>query len=323
VRAWIAESNESRGGWREIEPASVPAKPVTVRVTHSALNFKDALALTGRSPIFRRFPMVPGIDIVGEILADESGRFQAGELVVATGHGLGEIHWGGYAEQARLEPEWLVRLPKGIAPADAASIGTAGLTAALSVLALEDYGIAPDKGPVLVTGASGGVGGHAIALLQKAGFAVTAVTGRPAEADYLCALGASDVIARSEFEGDPRPIAKERWAAAVDVAGGRILANVLSQIRYGGAVAASGLAQSMNLPTSVAPFILRAVSLLGIDSVAASAEKRERSWARLARDLDFERLRSMTTLHRFEEVDALAEALLDQKLRGRAVLHWG
>jgi acrylyl-CoA reductase (NADPH) len=322
IEAWVARAKGEAGGWTAIDSADLPARPVRVAVSHSAVNYKDALAVTGASPIFRAFPAVPGVDVVGTVIADASGTFAPGSEVIATGWGIGETTPGGYAREVMLDPGWLVGRPAGLSAVEAAAIGTAGLTAALSLLALEDHGLTPQAGPVLVTGATGGVGGHAVMLLASAGYEVVAVTGRPAEADYLKRLGAASVVDRAEFEAEPRPLGKERWPAAVDVVGGRILANVLSMIRYGGAVAASGLAQSLTLPTSVAPFILRGVSLLGIESVQTPAARRARAWDRLARDLDHARLAAMTTVHPFAAADRLAADLIAQKLRGRAVLAW-
>jgi acrylyl-CoA reductase (NADPH) len=322
IEAWVARAKGEAGGWTRIDTTELPDRPVTVAVSHSAVNYKDGLAITGKGPIFRSFPAIPGIDIAGSVIADKSGTFAPGTEVIATGWGIGETTPGGYAREVKLEPGWLVRRPDGLSAVEAAAIGTAGLTAALSVLALERYGITPADGPVLVTGATGGVGGHAVMLLSAAGYDVVAVTGRMAEADYLKGLGAKEVIDRAEFDGEPRPLGKERWPAAVDVVGGKVLANVLSMIRYGGAVAASGLAQSMALPTSVAPFILRGVALLGVESVSVSAERRAVAWERIARDIDHARLKAMTAVHPFSEADRLAADLIDQKLRGRAVLAW-
>ncbi len=323
VRALIQRDKSSQIAWDDVSEADFPTEAVTVRVSHSALNYKDALALTGRAPIFRRFPMVAGIDLAGIVTADASGTFPVGAPVLATGHGLGEAHWGGYAEQARLKPEWLMPIPAGVTPVDAMTLGTAGLTAMLSILALERYGVGKDDGPVLVTGATGGVGSLAVLLLAARGYRVVAATGRAQqESAYLHALGAAEILDRSELEAEPKPLAKERWAAAVDVLGGRPLANVLTGLRYGGAVAASGLAQSMTLPASVAPFILRGVSLLGVDSVAASRQRRDEAWTQLSRAAAsgaFDRIRS---LRAFSDVQTLASTLLDQKSHGRIVLQW-
>lgn len=322
IEAWVARAKGEAGGWTRIDTAELPDLPVTVAVTHSAVNYKDALAVTGTSPIFRAFPAIPGVDIVGTVVADTSNTFAPGTAVIGTGWGIGESTMGGYAREARLDPAWLVERPATLGAVEAAAVGTAGVTAALCVLALESFGVTPAVGPVLVTGATGGVGGQAVALLAAAGYHVVAATGRLAEADYLKSLGAAEVIDRAELEGEPRPLGKERWAAAIDVAGGKILANVLSMSRYGGAVAATGLAQSLALPTTVAPFILRGVSLLGVDSVQAPAARRAAAWARIARDLDRDRLAAMTHVHRFSEAGTLAADLIAQRLRGRAVLAW-
>ena len=322
MRAWVKETKDGTGGWGEIDESKLPDRPLLVSVSHSALNYKDALAVTGRSPIFRAFPMIPGIDVVGTVLSDDSGTFATGSRIVAIGSGMGETTMGGYAEQVRLEPDWAVAVPEAMSSADAAAVGTAGVTAALSVLALQDFGMTPDKGPVLVTGATGGVGSYAVALLAALGYQVHAVTGRLSESDYLRSLGASEVLDRTTLEGEPRPLGKELWPAAVDVAGGKILANVLASIRYGGAVAASGLAQSMSLPVTVAPFILRGVSLLGIDSVQAPLAKRERAWALIGKELQTKHFEAIKTVHPIAAVDDLAPKLLDGQLRGRAVLEW-
>ena len=323
VRALIQRQKGGSAAWEDVSEDEFPAEAVTVQVTHSALNYKDALALTGRAPIFRAFPMVGGVDLAGVVTSDASGTYAAGTPVLATGHGLGEAHWGGYAQLARLKPEWLIPIPNALSPLEAMTIGTAGLTAMLSVLALERFGVTKDDGPILVTGATGGVGSQAVLLLAKRGYHVVAATGRrQQEGDYLLELGAAEILDRSELESEPKPLAKERWAAAVDVLGGRALANVLSGLRYGGAVAASGLAQSMSLPTSVAPFILRSVSLLGVDSVALPRPRREEAWAHLARAASGGSLDRIRSLHSFSDTQSLATDLLDQKRRGRIVLHW-
>ncbi len=293
---------------------------VTVKISHSTVNYKDGLAITGRSPVVRRFPMIPGIDFAGVVEASDNPAFKTGDAVVLTGWGVGETHLGGYAERARVKADWLVPLPTGLSPAHAMAIGTAGFTAMLSILALESHGLTPAAGPVVVTGAAGGVGSIAVALLAKAGWDVIAVTGRPAEADYLRSLGAKDILDRAELSGPGRPLGKERWAAGVDSVGSHTLANVLSQTRYGGAVAACGLAQGMDLPTSVAPFILRGVSLLGIDSVMCPKGRRITAWARLAHDLDAARLDSMSQTVKLEDVPGVAEAILDGKVRGRTIV---
>jgi acrylyl-CoA reductase (NADPH) len=293
---------------------------VTVDVEYSTLNYKDGLALTGKSPVVRVFPLTPGIDFSGRVSASDNSRFKVGDKVILNGFGVGEVHSGGYAQKARVNSDWLVSLPAGIDTRQAMAIGTAGYTAMLCVLALEQHGIKPDSGDILVTGASGGVGSVAIAILSKLGYRVVAVTGRMDERDYLMGLGAADVIDRADFSAKPRPLYKELWAGAIDVAGGNTLANVLSQIKHDGAVAACGLAESMELPTSVAPFILRGVTLYGIDSVMASLEKREQAWARLAQDLDLELLEQLSFDLDFADLPQAAEDILAGKIRGRAIV---
>ncbi|MCZ6470049.1 MAG: oxidoreductase [Gammaproteobacteria bacterium] len=293
---------------------------VTVEVEYSTLNYKDGLALTGKAPVVRSFPLTPGIDFSGTVTSSLNSRFKVGDKVILNGFGVGEVHSGGYAQKARVKGEWLVSLPDGIDSRQAMAIGTAGYTAMLCVLALEQHGIKPDSGDILVTGASGGVGSVAVAILNKLGYRVVAVTGRMEEKDYLLGLGAADVIDRADFSGKPRPLYKELWAGAIDVAGGNTLANVLSQIKQGGAVAACGLAESMELPTSVAPFILRGVTLYGIDSVMASLEKREQAWARLARDLDLDLLEQLSFDLDFADLPQAAEDILAGKIRGRAIV---
>ena len=293
---------------------------VTLRVEYSTINYKDALAMTGSAPILRTLPIVPGIDLAGEVVESEDGRFNSGDKVLLNGYGLGETHSGGYAGMARVNADWLLKVPEGITTRQAMAIGTAGYTAMLCILALEDHGVKPDAGPLLVTGASGGVGSIAVAVLAKLGYTVTASTGKMQEAAYLESLGASDMIDRKEFADKPRPLAKERWAAAVDVAGGNTLANVLSQINRAGAVAACGLAESMDLPTSVAPFILRGVTLYGIDSVMCPMQRRVKAWERLASDLDQELLESMITEIAFDDVPTTAADLLAGKVKGRVVV---
>ena len=306
--------------WTRLSEADLMEGDVTVRVTHSTVNYKDGLAITGKAPVVRRWPMVPGIDFAGVVEASSNPEFKPGDQVVLNGWGLGETHLGGYTQVARVKGDWLVPLPSGLTPAEAMAIGTAGYTAMLSVIALEAHGVVPAKGPVIVTGAAGGVGSVAIALLSKLGFTVIASTGRPEEEPYLRSLGASELIARQELAGPGKPLGRERWAGAVDAAGSYTLANVLAQTKYGGAVAACGLAQGMDLPTSVAPFILRAVTLIGIDSVMAPKTKRLEAWSRLAKDLDRGKLASMTQTHSWKEAEALARQILEGKVRGRIVL---
>jgi acrylyl-CoA reductase (NADPH) len=293
---------------------------VTVRITHSTLNYKDGLALTGKAPVVRRWPMIPGIDFAGRVESSTHPEFAAGDEVVLNGWGAGETHFGGYAEVGRVKGDWLVPLPSGLTCADAMAIGTAGYSAMLAVLALEAHGLAPARGPVLVTGAAGGVGSVAIAILSKLGYTVIALTGRPEEEPYLKGLGAAEIVGRQELSGPGKPLGRERWAGAIDAAGSHTLANALSQTKYGGAVAACGLAQGMELPASVAPFIFRAVTLIGIDSVYALKLKRVEAWSRLAKDLDQTKLRAMTTTHSWKEAIDLAPQILAGKIRGRVVL---
>lgn len=306
--------------WTELGLADLMPGDVTVKVSHSTINYKDGLAVTGKSPVVRRFPMIPGIDLAGTVTASENAEFKTGDHVVLNGWGVGETHMGGYAGMARLKGDWLIPKPDTLTPAETMAIGTAGYTAMLSVLALEAHGITPDRGPVLVTGAAGGVGSVAVSLLSKLGFKVIASTGRPAEADYLKSLGAHEILDRAELSGTPRALGKERWAAAIDSVGSATLANVISQTMYGGTVAACGLAQGMDLPASVAPFILRGVTLAGIDSVMAPKPKRIAAWTRLARDLDRNKLAALTTTHALADVQSLAPQILAGQVRGRVVL---
>jgi acrylyl-CoA reductase (NADPH) len=296
---------------------------VTVAVSHSTVNYKDGLAVTGRSPVVRKFPMIPGIDLAGTVEASQHPRFKAGDQVLINGFGLSESHYGGYAEYARVKGDWLVPLPKAFSAADAMAIGTAGYTAMLSVLALEDAGLTPAKGPVVVTGASGGVGSVAVALLAKRGFHVIASTGRTEEEAYLKSLGAKEIIPRSELAGEARPLAKERWAGAVDSVGSKTLANVIAATQYGGAVAACGLAQGLDLPASVAPFILRGISLLGIESVYMPMPRRLKAWERLAQDLDVKTLSAITHTIKLADVRRAAEDILAGKVRGRLIVEIG
>ncbi|MBV9332269.1 MAG: oxidoreductase [Alphaproteobacteria bacterium] len=293
---------------------------VTIAVSCSTVNYKDGLALNGRSPVVRRFPMIPGIDLAGRVEASSHPAFKPGDEVVLNGYGLGETHYGGYAQMARVKGDWLVPLAGRFSPYEAMAIGTAGYTAMLCVLALEDAGIKPEKGAVLVTGAAGGVGSVAVSLLSGLGYRVIASTGRHQEEGYLRSLGAAEIIAREELAGEPRPLAKERWIGAVDSVGSRTLANVLAATAYGGAVAACGLAGGMDLPGSVAPFILRGITLAGIDSVQAPMQRRIHAWTRLARDLDKEKLARMTTVLPLSGVRNAASDILEGKVRGRLVV---
>jgi acrylyl-CoA reductase (NADPH) len=293
---------------------------VTVRVEWSTLNYKDGLAVTGKAPVVRRFPMIAGIDFAGVVEHSSHPRWKAGDKVVCNGWGLGETHLGSYAEKARVKGDWLVRLPDGISTRDAMAIGTAGYTAMLAVLALENHGLAPAHGPVVVTGAAGGVGSVAIAILSKLGYHVMASTGRMSETDYLRGLGAAEVIDRNELSGPAKPLAKERWAGGVDSVGSTTLANLLAMTKYRGAIAACGLAAGMDLPTSVAPFILRGVCLLGIDSVMCPINLREIAWKRLSSDLDSRKLSEIThEIGLGDVIDAGARILAGQ-VRGRIVV---
>ncbi|MFC3693530.1 MDR family oxidoreductase [Chenggangzhangella methanolivorans] len=293
---------------------------VVVRVTHSTVNYKDGLAITGKSPVVRRFPMIPGIDFAGVVTASESPEYKAGDEVVLNGWGVGETHLGGYAECARVKGDWLVPLVDGLSAADAMAVGTAGYTSMLCVMALERHGVTPERGPVLVTGAAGGVGSVAIALLAKLGYHTVASTGRPEEGDWLKALGASEIIHRDELAAPGKPLQKEKYAGVVDSVGSVPLANAIAQTKSGGAVAACGLAAGMDLPTSVAPFILRGVSLLGVNSVTVPKPIRIEAWGRLARDLDREKLASITKTISFDEIVPTANAIIDGKVRGRVVV---
>jgi acrylyl-CoA reductase (NADPH) len=307
----------------DFDEAELMDGDVTVAVEWSSLNYKDGLALTGKAPVVRRFPMIPGIDFAGTVESSASSEWKSGDRVILNGWGVGETHLGAYGEKARVKGEWLVPLPDGMTGREAMAIGTAGYTAMLAVLALERHGILPDRGPVVVTGAAGGVGSVAVALLAKLGYQVIASTGRLAETDYLKGLGASEIVDRNELSGPARPLAKERWAGAIDSVGSQTLANVLSMTRYGGAVAACGLAGGMDLPTFVAPFILRAVSLLGIDSVMCPQPVRREAWRRLASDLDRGKLQAMTREIGLEEVLDTAPTIIEGQVRGRIVVKIG
>jgi acrylyl-CoA reductase (NADPH) len=303
-----------------LDEAQLPEGDVTIRVEFSTINYKDALAITGKGPVVRKFPMVPGIDLAGTVEASASGAWKVGDRVVLNGSGAGELHWGGLAERARVPGGWLVPLPPAFTTRQAAAIGTAGYTAMLCVLALERHGLQPADGEVLVTGAGGGVGGVAVALLSKLGFKVVASTGRVAEAGYLRALGAAEVVDRASLAAPGKPLQKERWAGVVDSAGSHTLVNACAQVKYRGAVAACGLAQGMDLPGSVAPFILRGITLYGIDSVQAPRALRREAWTRLARDLDPARLETMVRTIPLEAAIGGAADLLDGKVRGRLVV---
>jgi acrylyl-CoA reductase (NADPH) len=307
----------------DLTDADLMEGDVTIAVEATTVNYKDGLAITGKAPVVRKWPLIPGIDFAGTVVASSNPDWKAGDKVILNGWGVGETHHGAYAGRARVRGDWLVRLPDGMSAKDAMAVGTAGYTAMLCLMALEQAGVTPDKGPVLVTGAAGGVGSVAVALLAQAGYSVTASTGRMTEADYLKGLGASEVIDRAELTAPAKPLAKERWAGGIDSVGSTTLANLLSMTKYGGAVAACGLAGGMDLPTSVAPFILRGVSLLGIDSVMAPISRRKEAWKRLENSLDRAKLAAMTTEIPLSDVIAKAPDILGGGVRGRIVVNIG
>jgi acrylyl-CoA reductase (NADPH) len=304
----------------DLTEADLMEGDVTVAVEASTMNYKDGLAITGKSPVVRRFPLIPGIDFAGTVITSSHPDWAAGDKVILNGWGTGETHHGAYAGRSRVKGEWLVPLPEGMSVFDAMAVGTAGYTAMLAVMALERHGILPARGPVVVTGAAGGVGSVAIAILSKLGYHVIASTGRVSEEAYLKDLGAAEIIAREELSGPAKPLAKERWAGGVDAVGSHTLANVLSMTSYGGAIAACGLAQGMDLPTSVAPFILRGVSLLGIDSVMAPKALRLEAWRRIGTDLDHAKLSAISTKIGFDGIIDAAKAIVDGRIRGRVVI---
>jgi acrylyl-CoA reductase (NADPH) len=304
----------------QFDEAELMDGDVTIGVEWSTLNYKDGLAVTGKAPVVRRFPMIPGIDLAGTVEASAHPAWKAGDKVICNGWGMGETHLGGYAGKARVKGDWLVGLPEGMSTREAMAIGTAGYTAMLSVLALEKHGLSPKAGAMVVTGAAGGVGSVATAVLSKLGYHVIASTGRMSESGYLKDLGAAEVIDRNELSGPAKPLAKERWVGGVDSVGSTTLANLLSMTKYGGAIAACGLAAGMDLPSSVAPFILRGVSLLGIDSVMCPNPLRKAAWARLASDLDKGKLTEITHEIRLDEVFAWGAKILAGEVRGRIVV---
>jgi acrylyl-CoA reductase (NADPH) len=318
-KAVVIEKGDSgqKAALTDLDTGNLMDGDVDVRVEWSALNYKDGLAITGKAPVVRRFPMVPGIDFAGTVESSSHPAWKPGDRVLLNGWGCGETHLGGYAEKARVKGDWLVSIPATMNAREAMAIGTAGYTAMLAVLALERHGVTPASGPVVVTGAAGGVGSVAIAILSKRGFQVTASTGRPEEAEYLKNLGANEIIQRAELAGPAKPLAKERWAGGIDSVGSTTLANILSMTRYGGAIAACGLAGGMDLPTSVAPFILRSVSLLGIDSVMRPKVDRELAWERLEEDLDRGKLADMTSVIGLGEVIDAARNIVAGHVRGR------
>ena len=304
----------------QLDDAQLPEGDVTVRIEYSTLNYKDGLAITNKSPVVRKWPMVPGIDFAGVVEASAHADWKAGDKVILNGYGVGEAHWGGLAQKARVRGDWLVPLPAGLTTKQAMSIGTAGYTAMLCVMALEKHGVTADKGEIIVTGANGGVGSVAIALLSALGYTVVASTGRVAEAEHLKALGAHEIIDRNTLSAPGKPLGKERWAGAVDTVGSHTLANVCAGTRYGGVVTACGLAQGMDFPGSVAPFILRGITLAGIDSVMAPTAVRREAWQRLARDLDLAKLEAITREVALTDIMPLAADILAGQVRGRIVV---
>jgi acrylyl-CoA reductase (NADPH) len=324
-KAIVIEKAEggTKAALTDFDEANLMEGDVTVAVDYSTLNYKDGLAVTGKAPVVRRFPMIAGIDFAGTVEASSHPAWKPGDKVILDGWGCGETHLGAYGAKARVKGDWLVPLPATMSAREAMAIGTAGYTAMLAVMALERHGLNPADGPVAVTGAAGGVGSVAIALLAKRGFAVHAVTGRSAEADYLKDLGASDIVDRAALAGPPRALNKERWAGGIDVVGSATLANLLSMTRYGGAVAACGLAGGMDLPTSVAPFILRGVCLYGIDSVMCPLPRRQEAWKRLENDLDRQKLAAMTNEIPLSAVIEAAPRILAGEVRGRIVVKIG
>lgn len=321
-RAVVVDKVDDRhiAGLRELTLGDLPEHDVLVDVEYSTLNYKDGLAITGAAPICRSTPMVGGIDLAGTVAESASDAFSPGDRVLVNGYGLGESHWGGYSQKARMKPEWLVPVPDSFTNRQAMAIGTAGYTAMLCVMALQDHGVTPESGDVVVTGAAGGVGSVAVALLARAGYRVIASTGREAEHDYLSRLGAADFIARDTLSAKPRPIGRENWAGAVDVVGSSTLANLIAGTRYGGCVAACGLAGGADLPSSVYPFILRGVVLAGVDSVMAPMELRREAWRRLAAELPADLLSEMTSVEPMSRIEELAASILAGRTRGRVVI---
>jgi len=305
---------------QQLDESQLPEGNVTIDVEYSSINFKDGLAITGSSPVVRKFPMVPGIDLAGVVSASDSDEYQVGDRVVLNGWGVGEGHWGGLAQKARLNADWLVELPAAFTTKQAMVIGTAGYTAALCVDALVNYGITPDQGEILVTGATGGVGSFAVKLLAAAGFTVVAATGKASEEAYLKSLGAASVVDRAEFTEKGRPLQKERWAGVVDAVGSHTLANACAATKYRGAVAACGLAQGADLPATVMPFILRGVALLGVDSVMAPKSIRLKAWERLARDIDSASLDTIATELNLSEAVGAGQDIIAGKIKGRVVV---
>ena len=323
MKAILVEKNDAQGyrsTLKDIDEAQLPEGDVTIDVEYSTLNYKDALAITGKSPVVRNFPMVPGIDLVGIVRSSHDARYAKGQRVVLNGWGVGETFWGGLAQTARLSGDWLIPLPEAFTARQAMAIGTAGYTAMLCVLALEKHGVTPDKGEILVTGANGGVGSTAIALLSKLGYNVVAVTGRPEQSQYLTELGAAEILPRSDFSEPGRALGKTRWAGAVDVVGSHVLVNVLASTQYRGTVTSCGLAGGFDLPATVMPFILRGVTLAGIDSVMCPRDERIIAWQRLATDLDVSKIEMISSLIGLSGAIETANQLLSGKVRGRVVV---
>ncbi|GGB02515.1 acrylyl-CoA reductase (NADPH) [Allosediminivita pacifica] len=325
IKALVVEKDEETGktsaAVQEIAESDLPEGDVTVAVEYSTVNYKDGLCIGPGGGLVRKYPHVPGIDFAGTVESSDDDRYKPGDKVVLTGWRVGEAHWGGYAEKARVRADWLVPLPEGLTTRQAMAVGTAGFTATLAVMALEDHGLSPDKGEVLVTGAAGGVGSVATALLSNLGYEVAAVTGRPEQEDYLKGLGAARIVPRDEInETTKRPLESETWAGCVDAVGGAMLARVLGQLKYGGSVAAVGLAGGANLPATVVPFLLRGVNLLGIDSVMQPFENRQRAWKRVASDLPLDLLEGMVQPATLEDLPRLGAEILNGQVRGRVVV---
>jgi acrylyl-CoA reductase (NADPH) len=324
-KAIVIEKSDTgtKAALTDFDEANLMEGDVTVAIEYSTVNYKDGLAVTGKAPVVRRFPMIAGVDFAGTVEASSHPGWKPGDKVILNGWGCGETHLGAYAGKARVKGDWLVRLPSSMSTRDAMAIGTAGYTAMLAVMALERHGLTPDRGPIAVTGAAGGVGSVAIAILAQRGFQVSAVTGRAQEAGYLKGLGASEIVERAELAKPGKPLAKERWAGAIDSVGSTTLANLLAMTRYGGAVAACGLAGGMDLPTSVAPFILRGVCLYGIDSVMCPLDRRREAWKRLENDLDRQKLATITSEIPLSGVFDAGQRILDGQVRGRIVVKIG
>lgn len=324
-KALVLNQNDGKttAAIQDLEQSDLPAEDVLIKVDYSSLNYKDGLAITGKGKIVRNFPMVPGIDLVGTVVESDDGRYKAGDAVVLTGWGVGENYWGGYSQYARLKADWLVPLPDGIPALRSMEIGTAGLTAMLCVMALEEGGVKPDSGTVVVSGAAGGVGSVAVSILTKLGYKVAAITGRVESESYLRELGASEIVTREEMAAPARPLEKQRWAGAIDTTGDAILARILAEVDYSGVVAACGLAAGFKLPTTVMPFILRNVRLQGVDSVMCPFERRQQAWKRLQTDLPDKAVSEIAQLISLNEVEEYAEKITNGQVKGRVVIDLG